>query len=254
MIALTIASFLKAGLKEFQITIGHTGFFNALCEAAGLDDETESQIRDMICSKNYYAAEDILRGIDCPADVHALFADLSHLNGTSEMLGETRSRLKNIPQAKQAIERLMSLYDVLKIYGYERYVSFDLSFLSRYGYYTGIIFEGYTYGSGEAIAKGGRYDNLLENFGSQAPAVGFVLVVDTMMTAMRRQGIEIPIPEGSTAVIYRSRNTREAIETAQKCRSQGRPAALIRIGDDETTADYTDEIKRFHYTELIDLT
>lgn len=65
----------------------------------------------------------------------------------------------------QADERLEALYEVLKKYGTEKYVSFDLGLLNQYNYYTGVIFKGYTYGVGDAIVTGGRYDKLLSYFG-----------------------------------------------------------------------------------------
>ena len=87
----------------------------------------------------------------------------------------------------QAVERLEELYRVLCEYGVERYVSFDLGLLSKYHYYTGVIFKAYTYGVGDAVAKGGRYDNLLKYFGKEAPAIGFVIVVDDLLEALARQ-------------------------------------------------------------------
>ena len=57
--------------------------------------------------------------------------------------------------------------------------------LSKYNYYTGIIFHAYSYGYGEPIAKGGRYDNLLSHFGRELPAVGFAIVVDQLQRALR---------------------------------------------------------------------
>ena len=83
----------------------------------------------------------------------------------------------------QAIERLEALYEVLKKYGTERYVSFDLGLLNQYNYYTGVIFKGYTYSVGDAIVTGGRYDKLLSYFGKNAPAIGFVVVVDDVLEA-----------------------------------------------------------------------
>ena len=61
--------------------------------------------------------------------------------------------------------------------GFEKYISFDLSMLSKYNYYTGIVFRAYSYGYGEPVAKGGRYDTLLSHFGRELPAVGFAIVV-----------------------------------------------------------------------------
>ena len=83
------------------------------------------------------------------------------------------------------MERLQEIYEGLKKKGYEKYVTFDLSMLSKYNYYTGIIFHAYSYGYGEPIAKGGRYDNLLSHFGRELPAVGFAIVVDQLQRALR---------------------------------------------------------------------
>ena len=59
--------------------------------------------------------------------------------------------------------------------------------VNHFDYYTGIIFRGYTYGTGDAIGKGGRYDNLLMQFGKNAPAIGFTILVDDMLSALDRQ-------------------------------------------------------------------
>ena len=80
-----------------------------------------------------------------------------------------------------AVTRLNELHQVLKAYGTDRYVSFELGVVSSYQYYTGIIFAGYTFGSGEAILKGGRYDKLYSYFGKSAASIGFAVVVDTIM-------------------------------------------------------------------------
>ena len=52
----------------------------------------------------------------------------------------------------------------MKNYGYEKYISFDFGMLSKYQYYTGIIFQAYTYGTGEPMIKGGRYNGLMKHF------------------------------------------------------------------------------------------
>ena len=85
----------------------------------------------------------------------------------------------------------MRLCDVMDAYGFSRYISFDLSLLSKYRYYTGIVFKGYTYGAGDAIASGGRYDGLLAHYGKDAAAIGVMIQIDMLMEALRRQ--EIPV-------------------------------------------------------------
>ena len=75
------------------------------------------------------------------------------------------------------------------------YVSYEPGVLSNYRYYTGIIFAGYTFGSGEPIVKGGRYDSLLSYFGKNAPAIGFALMADQLLLALERQKIEVFHPK-----------------------------------------------------------
>ena len=121
----------------------------------------------------------------------------------------------------KAIANLEQLYEVLSLYGTEQYVSFDLGMLSKYHYYTGIIFKVYTYGIGDAIVKGGRYDTLLSYFGKKAPAVGFAAVVDDILEAFSRQKIEIPLPDGKEVLYYSEDNFPDVLKQAQELRSRG---------------------------------
>jgi ATP phosphoribosyltransferase regulatory subunit len=250
MIALTIECFLQAGLKEFQVSVGHVGFYKAICEAAGIDADTEETIRDLICSKNYYAADEILEERKVSPKIISIFEALPTFTGTVEALTKARSYAKDIPAAMAAIDRLSELYDVLSAYGYASYLSFDLSFLSIYDYYTGIIFDGYTFGSGEAIAKGGRYDDLLQYFGKQAPAVGAVVMVDQLMIALERQKIAVSIPVERILILYAEENWEEAIQKAKQLRQEGRIVVMMRK-DGMTKADCDSYAKEHEIAEVI---
>ena len=57
--------------------------------------------------------------------------------------------------------------------------------ISNFNYYTGIIFKAYTYGSGDQIVAGGRYDKLLGQFGKEAAAVGFAVYMDQILLAVK---------------------------------------------------------------------
>ena len=111
---------------------------------------------------------------------------LSDLFESRESLTEAKEMVKNA-RSLNAIARLEELYQLLKEYHVEEYVAFDLGMLSNYNYYTGVIFKAYTTGTGDAVVKGGRYDNLLKQFGKDAPAIGFVIVIDDLLEALNRQ-------------------------------------------------------------------
>ena len=187
MISMLVAALQKAGLKEFQISIGQVQFFRSLLLEADLDPETEDALRFQISKKNIFAVEEILEKAQMPEDLKKAFASLTTLAGSVEVL-EKAKRLTDNEKALKAISILEDIYEGLKGCGCEKYVSFDLGMLSKYNYYTGIIFRAYTFGSGEAIVKGGRYDKLLSHFGRKLPAVGFAIVIDQLMLALERKG------------------------------------------------------------------
>ena len=121
----------------------------------------------------------------------------------------------------------MQIYDLLCVYGYERYITFDFGMLSKFRYYTGIIFQGYTYGSGEALLKGGRYDELLKHFGKDAPSVGFVIIVDALLAALEKEGSPVLDEEEAPVILtYKPEESREAILNAMSMRREGKRVAM----------------------------
>ena len=110
--------------------------------------------------------------------------------------------------------------------------------LSKYNYYTGIIFRAYTYGSGDAVVKGGRYDNLLSEFGKDSAAIGFCIQIDQLMSVLERQKINIEIPERNSTLIVYDRNKRaEAIKMASDMRKEGKRVIMMNeetFGKDDT--------------------
>ena len=138
----------------------------------------------------------------------------------------------------EAVKRLESIYEILVSYEVDKYVTFDFSMHGTYGYYTGIIFRGYTYGTGDAIVKGGRYDTLLEKFGKASPSVGFVIVVDELMSAFARQKVEIPCEYKTTYILYDEDRHSEAISLAKDFRKNGKQTELARKSESHDVESY----------------
>lgn len=182
---LLIQALKEAGLKEFQVSIGQVMFFKSLLKEAGIDSETEEKLRQLISDKNRFGAEDLLSGCDLSNDLRQIFLEMTALSGGPEAL-ERAEEMTNNQEALSSLDRLKEIYEGLKEKGCEAYVSFDLGMLSKYNYYTGIIFRAYSYGYGEPVVKGGRYDSLLSHFGRQLPAVGFAIVIDQLLRAVNR--------------------------------------------------------------------
>ena len=134
----------------------------------------------------------------------------------------------------------------MKAYEYNRikYLTFDLGMLSQYNYYTGIIFRAYTYGTGDIIASGGRYDNLVGQFGKAAPAIGIAILADQLMMALMRQKIEIETRGDNTLILYRKEWSKTAIALANQFRSQDMNVELINYEEEHSLEEYKEYCKR----------
>lgn len=237
MLSLVIEALLQAGLKEFQVSVGHIDYFKSLLLEAGMNEEEEQTLRDLISNKNPFGVEELLSGLELSAEVKEGFSRLPQLYGSVEILEEAGKLAVN-PLGVNSVERLSRLYDLLQLYGLERYVSFDLGIVSKYKYYTGIIFRAYTYGTGEPVVKGGRYDSLLSQFGKESPSVGFAIVVDQLLTALNRQGISVKTGCPPTLLLYREQERGRAISYAKGLRDAQSPVELLRMEEGKTLEDY----------------
>jgi len=226
MIAMLIESLLAAGLEEFQISVGNVEYFKGICDYLGMDADVETALRDEISGKNYFAAEDLLKSEGYSRQDRDLFLRFRDFMESSEDLKKAWEAAPN-ERTGRAVKRLIEVFDVVDAYGLSRYISFDLSLLSKYRYYTGIIFKGYTYGTGEPVASGGRYDQLLSCFGKTAPAIGCMISIDTLMDAMYRQHIVNDEEPEIQKIYYNDSNYREALKTARMSRMAGFRTVLL---------------------------
>ena len=237
MVAMAVESLKEVGLRDFQIHIGNVEFFESFIAETGLGKEKELTLREFISNRNYFGVDELLQNANTKETTKAAFQVLPELIGGVEILREAKKYALNF-RTIEALKRLEALYDLLTAYGVEKYVTFDLSMSGTYGYYTGIIFRGYTYGTGDAIVKGGRYDHLLEKFGKASPSIGFVIVVDELLNAFARQKLPIPYKNKNTFILYDANRQAEAIKLAKEFRMSGKPTELVLKRDDKRIEEY----------------
>ncbi len=226
MIAMAVEALLETGLKDFQVSIGQVEYFKGICEQAGITEDTELELRKLISGKNIFGAGELLRQKGTGTAERDLLLKASDCFGTVEVLSQAKTPGLN-KRSLAAIGRLETLYQVLCAYGVEKYVSFDLGMLSKYNYYTGVIFKVYTYGVGDAIAKGGRYDQLLGHFGKNAPAIGFVVVVDDLLLALERQQHGAVTESEITTITYGEGSYESKLSEVKELRKKGVRAVLV---------------------------
>ena len=219
VIALAINAVKKAGIKDFQIDIGQVEFFKGIMEETGLSEDDAEQMRALIDSKDYLGIEELVGQYKINEGLKQLILSLPGLFGSADVLDQAEKVTLN-ERSLRALKNLRQVLDILDDYGLSRHVSVDLGMLQSINYYTGIIFRGFTYGVGFPILSGGRYDNLVSEFGGNCPATGFSLGINMIMTALERQLVETEKPRVDTLVTYEERGRRTAFEICQILRNQ----------------------------------
>jgi ATP phosphoribosyltransferase regulatory subunit len=125
--------------------------------------------------------------------------------------------------------------DHLNAEGLLEYVSLDLGQLQSLNYYSGITFKGFTYGLGFPLFSGGRYDQLVANFGRDLSATGFSIGLNLALQALRRQGKKRPQRPTADFIGYHPTRQAAAMERVRQLRRQGR--AVICDYDSLSYAD-----------------
>ncbi|MCD8217596.1 MAG: ATP phosphoribosyltransferase regulatory subunit [Clostridiales bacterium] len=251
MVALAVQLLLNAGLKEFQVSVGHVDFLEGLFEASHLGEDTENQIRELLLNRNFYGVEDLIARAGLEENLTWLFGLLKDVMLTKVKLQEAKEKAGDYPKIYGALDRLEQLEDLLRIYGVEQYVFYEMAMVSNLHYYTGIIFSAYTFGSGEAVIKGGRYDNLLSSFGKSAPAIGFAVVVEQLMSALRRQNIRIPFENRTKWFVYKEERHADAIRDALVLRRQGENVEMMPMNEANTEETYQKYAEQFHVQDIV---
>ena len=235
MIVLAIDCLLSAGLKEFQVEIGEVDFYRGLVAEAGLSREEEEELRILIENRNSFGVEEFVEANVTDENARKGFLKLTELFGSIDVMRSARALTGNAT-ALAAIDRLEKISEIIESYGVSEYVNYDLGMLSQQDYYTGMIFKAFSYGTGDYIVTGGRYDGLLRQFGPDFPAVGFGISIDRLYASLMGQRIEIPVDPVDCLVVYRKRCTAKAVAEIRKLRSSGK-RVIARLMDTSAGKD-----------------
>lgn len=218
VIALAIESLKAAGVTKFKIAMGHMGFLNGLLEEV-LAKRTEDQesLKQDLLKRDYVGYRGTIAKLDLPEDQSDKLGGVLNLRGGHEALKQALV-LSDNELAQSSIKHLDKVLEVLESYEVSEHVMVDLTMIGDFSYYTGMIFEGYAAELGSPVASGGRYDNLLQQFGRAVPATGFALKTNRILDGV--PGTEIP-EERPILVQYTPSFRKEGLQKAAELRSQG---------------------------------
>ncbi|WP_067726388.1 ATP phosphoribosyltransferase regulatory subunit [Oceanobacillus damuensis] len=221
VIMLAIHTLEDMGFENFKIEIGHAGFFKELIQQAALSKQELELLQTLIQSKNLAEIELLLENMPIENDLKMAIQSIPMLYGEPASVIQQAEKIVRSDKMQRILHNLIDVYEVLKDYGADDYVVFNLGLINNMNYYTGVIFQGFVDRFGQPVLMGGRYDNLGEQFEAEMPAIGFAFEVDYLLQAIQQQGLAEPDSQTVDIIIYYMKEKqKEALTTAYELRRQ----------------------------------
>ncbi|WP_025116547.1 ATP phosphoribosyltransferase regulatory subunit [Lysinibacillus fusiformis] len=206
-------------IKAFKVTIGHAGILNCILQDYTESIEQQATLRTLLVQRNYVGFEEAVESFNLPkAKADAL---LQFIEETMDV--KVIRDIEKYVRKNDALVYMQQLAQLLEIADLADYVTFDFTLSSHMSYYTGMLFEVFALGSGFPLGNGGRYDGLLEVFGSKAGATGFSIRVDRLLETLNGQS------EGqqeATVVLFEEEQFEAALLKVNTLRGAGKFATL----------------------------
>lgn len=174
VLRLMLALLAAAGFGDLHVDIGHVGIYRALAQAAGIAGAAEDELLAALRRRSRSEIHALLSAWPLSDAQRGYFETLADLHGPLDELPAAAAALAGAGEVvSEALRRLQTIADNVRRTVPGSRWHFDLAELNGYGYYTGVVFAAFTPGYGQAVAQGGRYDEIGRAFGRARPAVGF---------------------------------------------------------------------------------
>lgn len=187
-----------SGVSAIHLDLGHVAVFRGLIKGAGISHELETELYAVLQAKDVSTLQELC--VNLQKQTREALLLLPELYGDHKVLADAASRLPDYPEIRAALNELSIAKEELKPIVDE--IAFDLADLRGYHYHTGMVFAAYTSGCSNAIALGGRYDEIGKAFGRARPATGFSMDLRELSRLMKPQSY----PKAISAP-YQKKNT-----------------------------------------------
>jgi ATP phosphoribosyltransferase regulatory subunit len=228
VIAMAARCMEAAGIRRYQIDVGHAEFFHGIMDAVKLPDHVKAAVRVALAARDFVALESLLESTPLRSAEHELLLRFPALRGGAEILQAAGGLVRN-RRSETALAELAKVRELLVAHGIAQVVNLDLGAIRDFDYYTGVIFEGYGPDLGRPVTQGGRYDGLLARFGRPAPATGFMVQLDLVTEMLARTSGPLTMPRLDAAVAW----TGAGLDTALRIGSTLRLLGMRAVVDTE---------------------
>jgi ATP phosphoribosyltransferase regulatory subunit len=170
---LAVDGLRAAGLKGLLLDLADARIVRGVLAGVTADGDRLEAVVAALATKDVASLQTLAQ--DFPAVSRQALLALVDLYGDESVLNQARRLLPDRALIRSALDDLDWLAGHLRVAHPSVRVGFDLSDLSGYAYYSGARFAVYAADVGEAVVRGGRYDEVGAIFGRNRPAVGFSL-------------------------------------------------------------------------------
>lgn len=199
ILSLMLETLFAAGLQNLVLDLGHVDVVRGVLAACELSDEQESKLLELYNAKDLPELDAFVAQLDLSDERAGWLTLLPRLCGGKDVLAAAARGLTGVSQSiDDAIELLTKVSDIVARRFPNVGLHFDLSDLVSYSYHTGLLFAAYLPGHGNAIARGGRYNNIGEVFGRSRPATGFSTDVKALVAL---SNVDVAVPKTVLAPI-----------------------------------------------------
>lgn len=224
---------------SFVLEISHLGILSALLEEIGGGETFDCEVMKKIADKNAHELSALCQEIGVDEEKQAQLASLIGVYGEPDFVLERLSNGIASEKARAAIEKLRSLWALLKKTPYASHIRIDFSVVNDMHYYSDIVFKGFIDGIGEGVLSGGRYDHLLARMGRKSGGIGFAVDLDALSGFGERQ----PTTDVDVLVLY--------ADTTEACVLADTVQSLVKEGFSVTTQKTKGSLR---YGRILDLT
>jgi ATP phosphoribosyltransferase regulatory subunit len=216
---LMLQSLALLGIQNVHLDLGHVAVFHALLDASEVPNTLEAALFSALQSKDIPSLKTLVAGL--PVSVQAALLALPELYGGAEVLIKARTVLPHSPKLLTALDELEQV--ATQLHPYAQHVGIDLAELRGYHYHSGMVFAAYHAGSHDAIALGGRYDDVGKSFGRARAATGFSMDLRQLHGLLSKQTL-------SKGILAPHLNDQALDEAIAELRNQGQVVVVDLLG------------------------
>jgi len=248
MIAMAVQCLKDVGASDFTIDIGQVEFLRGVLDDLPLDAVQAQAVRSAIAAKDVSGLRQALEGSAVSAQQRDELLTLPRLYGGREVIERARKAISNA-KSQRALDNLEQVLELLSVFQVDEHITLDLGELRGFDYHTGVIFQGYLSGYGQAVCAGGRYDGLMARYGFPAAATGFSFNLYNLLFALDRELDSLVFAGTDILLAAPAQSKASSQKLAMTLRQQG--YSVVCSGLERDPEGHLDYAKRMHFRYLL---